>query len=173
MRAHKAHVRPEGPEGAWRASHTTLWFLRSPPASAPSYMSYTSYMSYRVVLCGTSQTCRGCRENEGAWPCHPCRGVGQRPTPSILQSANQLIPLCPLWAFVLFVVKNWQSFVSLWKWVSPGGDALRGRAPWCVVQGAILDGRIRQFSGVAVCTAGGSARTVRFVAVPSGKLVTL
>ena len=31
---------------------------------------------------GTSQTCRGCRENEGAWPCHPCRGVGQRPTPS-------------------------------------------------------------------------------------------
>ena len=31
---------------------------------------------------GTSQTCRGCGENEGAWPCHPCRGVGQRPTPA-------------------------------------------------------------------------------------------
>ena len=38
---------------------------------------------------GTSQTCRGCGENEGAWPCHPCRGVGQRPaTPLISESAK-------------------------------------------------------------------------------------
>ena len=66
----------------------------------PSYMSYWSYMSYRVVSQSANQRerryCRplsyyvvlwhvadvpGCRENEGAWPCHPCRGVGQRPTP--------------------------------------------------------------------------------------------
>ena len=25
MRAHKVHVRPEGPVGAWRASHAMLW----------------------------------------------------------------------------------------------------------------------------------------------------
>ena len=78
-----------GPVGAWRASHAMLWFLGSPPASAPSYMSYTSYASYRDASnqlsfqsanqrarqrplsyasyrasLGTSQTCRGCR---GEW----------------------------------------------------------------------------------------------------------
>ena len=95
MRAHKAHVRPEGLEGAWRASHAMLWFLRSPPASAPSYMSYTSYMSYRVVLCGTSQTCRGCREN------FSLPGCGAAPhtfNPSICQSANSFVSLVGLCA---------------------------------------------------------------------------
>ena len=29
VRARKAHVRPEGPVGAWRASHATLWFWES------------------------------------------------------------------------------------------------------------------------------------------------
>ncbi len=30
---------------------------------------------YYLLCYGTSQTCRGCKENEGAWPCHPCQGV--------------------------------------------------------------------------------------------------
>ena len=49
VRARKAHVRPEGPVGAWRASHATLWLLEVHRHQPPSYMSYTSYMSYRVV----------------------------------------------------------------------------------------------------------------------------
>ena len=93
----------------------------SPPAPAPSYMSYASYASYRDVFnqpsfqsanqrggnaapcptvspVGTSQTCRGCRENFSL----PGRGAA----PHIFQSSNQLIsqsanflcvPLCPLW----------------------------------------------------------------------------
>ena len=29
VRVRKAHVRPEGPVGAWRASHAMLWFWES------------------------------------------------------------------------------------------------------------------------------------------------
>ena len=47
---------------------------------------------------GTSQTCRGCRENFSLPGC----GVA----PHTFQSANQPIPL---WVFVLFVTKNRQS----------------------------------------------------------------
>ena len=57
----------------------------------------------------------------------------------------------------------------------PSGVGLPGvlcKEPYWMEE-SVLDGRIRQFSGVAVCSAGGRARTVRFVAVPSGKLVLL
>ena len=51
----KAHVRPGGPVGAWRASHAMLWGVGNPAATAPSYRSYTSYWSYRVVSQSANQ----------------------------------------------------------------------------------------------------------------------
>ena len=50
VRARKAHVRPEGPVGAWRASHAMLWFFGNLAAKPPSYRSYMSYRSYRIVF---------------------------------------------------------------------------------------------------------------------------
>ena len=59
------------------------------------------------TLCyGTSQTCRGCRENFSL----PGRGAAPH-IPPINQLISQF-PLCPLWFLVSFVVKiSWQSCV--------------------------------------------------------------
>ena len=81
-----------GPVGAWRASHAMLWFWGVPWRSRRPICPIRP-IGPTALSFGTSQTCRGCRENEWAWPCHPCRSVGQRPTnranPQPLHSANQ------------------------------------------------------------------------------------
>ena len=65
---------------------------------------------YSIVLVGTSQTCRGCRENFSL----PGRGAAphtfQSSNHQTFQSANQPLPLCPLWLLVTFVINpHWQS----------------------------------------------------------------
>ena len=60
VRARKAHVRPGGPVGAWRASHATLWFWGVLRRSPVLYVLYVLYVLPRRPS-GTSQTCRGCR----------------------------------------------------------------------------------------------------------------
>ena len=96
VRVREAHVRPEEPVGAWRASHATLWFLRSPPATAPSYWSYTSYMSYRDVLWHVADVpgVQGELLPAGAW--------GSAPHPPISQSAK-----IPFVSFVSFVISKY------------------------------------------------------------------
>ena len=96
VRVREAHVRPEGPVEAWRASHATLWFLGSPPATAPSYWSYTSYMSYRDVLWHVADVpgVQGELLPAGAW--------GSAPHPPISQSAK-----IPFVSFVSFVISKY------------------------------------------------------------------
>ena len=135
MRAHKAHVRPEGPEGAWRASHATLWG-RCAGGAHDLVQEMQEIQEVQERPCGASQTvlqsgggrrprgpmrpigptalsyvarrrrAGGAGRTKGRGPATPAGAWGSAPYPSILQSANQLIPLCPLWAFVLFVVKK-------------------------------------------------------------------
>ena len=113
---------------AWRGmagfARHALVFEESSGASPVLYVLYVLLRCPNVVRC---RRAGGAGRTKGRGPATPAGVWGSAPYPSILQSANQLIPLCPLWAFVLFVVKNWQSFVSLWKWVSIKRP--RGRCP--------------------------------------------
>ena len=111
----KAHVRPEGPVGAWRASHAMLWFFGSPPVEPRRVNLPREAIRHFVTPQGRSVLCSRGRFGplglhalfsvlQGAKAPFPCRGEGQRPTPSNQPSSQS--PLCSLWPFVCFVVKT-------------------------------------------------------------------
>ena len=57
VRVREAHVRPEEPVGAWRASHATLWFWKSFGDSRRP-IAPIGPMCLTATYFGTSQTCR-------------------------------------------------------------------------------------------------------------------
>ena len=73
MRAHKAHVRPEGPVGAWRASHAMLWFLevlRWSPAGLIFHERPSVTLSPRRVFCSPFSVL--CSPGRVSAPCPIC-----------------------------------------------------------------------------------------------------
>ena len=88
-----------GCRGDWKLGSLEVWrlgFLGGAPPHTPTIPPSPVYVLrslFSVLRGGISRP-----SPAGVW--------GSAPYPSICQSANQPIPLCPLWAFVLFVVKK-------------------------------------------------------------------